>query len=281
MRSDAATDLGRPLDFLSGGGEMGALFRAHDWSATPLGPVEGWPQSLRSAVGLMLANRHLMFVAWGPELAFLYNDGYRPVFGRKHPGALGQPFREVWSEIWDDIEPLVDTALAGEATWSEDLHLVMERNGYPEDCWYTFSYSPIRDESGAVAGLFCAGSETTKRVQADRRQAFLLGLEKRLRVTETAREALDAACEALGRALGGAICTTTSWTASISMSRASGARKACPRSVAGTPSWSGRRAASKTLCRVSPNSWKISRLIRARWMAPQRRPTPRSAAALR
>ena len=155
----------------TGGGEMGALMRAHDWSTSPVGHPGTWSQALRSAVGMMLPNKHLMFVAWGPELAFLYNDAYRPVFGRKHPWALGRAFREVWSEIWDDIAPLIDTALGGEATWSENLPLVMERNGYREDCWFTFSYSPIRDGSGKVAGLFCAGAETTERVLAERRVA--------------------------------------------------------------------------------------------------------------
>ena len=155
--------------FLAGGGEMGTMMRAHDWSTSPAGPLEGWPQSLRSVVGLMLANKHIMFVAWGPELAFLYNDAYRPVFGKKHPWALGRPFKEVWSEVWDEVEPLVNAALGGEATWSENLHLILERNGYPEDCWFTFSYSPVRDEDGKVAGIFCAASETTDTVLTERR----------------------------------------------------------------------------------------------------------------
>ena len=118
---------------------------------------------------MMLPSKHIMFVAWGPELAFLYNDAYRPVFGNKHPWALGRPFREIWSEVWDDVEPLVNTALGGEATWSENLHLVLERNGYPEDCWFTFSYSPVRNEDGVVAGIFCAASETTDTVLTERR----------------------------------------------------------------------------------------------------------------
>ena len=155
--------------FLDGGGEMGALMRAHDWSTSPLGPPESWPQSLRAVVSLMINSRYPMFVAWGPELAFLYNDGYRPIFGAKHPHTLGLPFRQVWSEIWDDIWPLIERALAGEATFNEDLHLVMERNGYPEDTWYSFSYSPVRDESGRVAGMFCACTETTQKVLAERR----------------------------------------------------------------------------------------------------------------
>ena len=146
---------------------MGALMRAHDWSTSPIGHPDTWPQALRSAVSLILPNKQILFVAWGPELAFLYNDAYRPVFGKKHPWALGRPFREIWSEVWDEVAPLVDTALGGEATWSEDLHLVLERNGYPEDCWFTFSYSPARDENGKIAGLFCAATETTSRVLAD------------------------------------------------------------------------------------------------------------------
>ena len=188
--------------FLAGGGEMGAMMRAHDWSTSPAGPPQGWPQSLRSAVGLMLANRHIMFVAWGPDLAFLYNDAYRPVFGQKHPWALGRPFREVWSEVWDEVEPLVNAALGGEATWSENLHLVLERNGYPEDCWFTFSYSPMRDEEGAIVGLFCAASETTEVVLAERRQAFRLQLEERLRGVDDPKDVMAATVETLGRYLG-------------------------------------------------------------------------------
>ena len=170
--------LGPSLDFLSGGGEMGALMRAHDWSTSPLGPPENWPQSLRTVVSLMLTSKFPMFIAWGPHLAFLYNDGYRPIFGAKHPHALGLPFRDVWSEIWPDIEPLVTKALAGEATYHEDLHLVMERNGYPEDTWYTFSYSPVRDETGGIAGMFCACTETTQEVKS---RAALKAEQDRLR----------------------------------------------------------------------------------------------------
>lgn len=165
-------------DFLTGGGEMGALMRAHDWSSSPLGPPEYWPQSLRAVVSLVLTSKFPMFIAWGPRLAFLYNDGYRPIFGAKHPHALGLPFREVWSEIWHDIEPLVTKALAGEATYHEDLYLVMERNGYPEDTWYTFSYSPVRDETGQIAGMFCACTETTREVKS---RASLKAEQDRLR----------------------------------------------------------------------------------------------------
>src|SRR3990167_1943618 len=135
-------------DFLTGGGEMAARVRAHDWAQSPLGSWTGWPQSLRTAASIMLNSAHPMFLAWGPSLVFIYNDAYAPFLGIRHPDALGHPFEAIWSEIWGDLAPLIGEALSGRATWSEDLHLVMLRNGYPEDTWYTFSYSPIRDESG-------------------------------------------------------------------------------------------------------------------------------------
>ena len=158
------------LDCLSGGGEMGALMRSFDWSSSPLGPVRGWPQSLRTAVSILINSRYPMFLFWGPALAKLYNDGYRPILGAKHPWALGRPGPEVWPEIWDTIGPMVDRVIReGEATWSDDLMLFMHRNGYPEECYFTFSYSPIRDESGGVGGMFCACTETTIKVLGERR----------------------------------------------------------------------------------------------------------------
>jgi PAS domain S-box-containing protein len=166
------------MHFLSGGGEMAARFRAHDWTTSPLGHPRYWPQALRAIVALMLNSRFPMFVAWGPDLAFLYNDGYVPIFGGKHPDMLGRPFKEAWSEIWDDITPLIDSALAGHPTYNEDLHLVMQRNGYPEDTWYSFSYSPVYGEDGTIAGMFCACTETTERVKAE---AALRDSEARVR----------------------------------------------------------------------------------------------------
>ena len=185
---------------------MGALMHAHDWSTSPLGYPDTWPQALRSAVSMMLPSRHIMFVAWGPELAFLYNDAYRPVFGKKHPWALGRPFREIWSEVWNEVVPLVETALRGEATWSENLPLVLNRNGYPEDCWFTFSYSPLRDDSGKVAGMFCAATETTERVLAERRQAFRLELDEQLRALSDPHDVMRCAAEQLGQFLGASRC---------------------------------------------------------------------------
>jgi signal transduction histidine kinase len=147
---------------------MGALMRAHDWSTSPLGAPERWPQSLRTTVGLLLQSRFPMFVAWGTELGFLYNDPYAEILGAKHPGALGRRFSDIWSEIWADISPLIDAAMAGHATYREDLPLVMNRKGYDEQTWFTFSYSPVRDESGKVAGMFCAVHESTQKVLAER-----------------------------------------------------------------------------------------------------------------
>ena len=152
--------------FLSGGGEMGALMRAHDWTTSPLGLPKTWPQSLRTTVSLILNSRFPMFVAWGPQLGFLYNDSYAEILGAKHPAALGRSFEDIWSEIWTDISPLVDRALAGEATFHEDLPLTMLRNGFQEQTYFTFSYSPVRDESGQIVGMFCACTETTAEVHA-------------------------------------------------------------------------------------------------------------------
>ena len=150
------------------GGRVGALMRAHDWSRSPLGLPSTWPESLRSVVGLLLRSQFPMFVAWGEDLGFLYNDPYAEILGAKHPEAIGRRFYDIWSEIWSDISPLIDAAMAGQATYHEDLPLLMNRKGYDEQTWFTFSYSPVRDETGAVAGMFCACTETTKRVLAER-----------------------------------------------------------------------------------------------------------------
>jgi PAS domain S-box-containing protein len=143
-------------------------FPVVDWAHTSLGPRADWPRSLEAVARLMLHSRQPMFLAWGPELAFIYNDAYAPILGARHPSALGHPFRQVWPEVWNELEPLVRRALDGEATWAENLHLVLHRNGYPEDTWYTFSYSPLHGDDGRVAGMFCTCMETTRQVMAER-----------------------------------------------------------------------------------------------------------------
>ncbi|WP_392036317.1 PAS domain-containing protein, partial [Streptomyces sp. NPDC014894] len=138
----------------------------NDWSSSPLGWPETWPQALRSVASLMLGSRFPMFAAWGPDLAFVYNDAYAEILGDKHPAALGRRFREIWPEIWEAITPFVDSAMAGEATWAENLPFTMNRHGYDEQTTFTFSYSPIRNEDGTVGGMFCSCTETTARVRA-------------------------------------------------------------------------------------------------------------------
>ena len=162
------------LDFLSGGGELGALMRAFDWSTTPLGPPSSWPQSLRMAVRIMLTSLQPIWIGWGEDLIYLYNDAYKSIIGGKHPWALGRPTNEVWREIWSDIDPLLQTALGGErGTFVESQLLIMERNGYPEETYYTFSYSPIPDDHGGVGGIFCANSDDTARVIGERQLSLL------------------------------------------------------------------------------------------------------------
>ncbi len=147
---------------------MGAMMRAHDWSTSPLGHPRNWPQALRTTVGLMLNSKFPMFVAWGPDLGFLYNDTYANILGDKHPAALGSRFHDIWREIWDDIHPLIVRALKGEATYQDRMPLRMNRHGYDEDTWFRFSYSLVRDEDGDVAGMYCACVEMTGEVMAER-----------------------------------------------------------------------------------------------------------------
>ena len=176
--------------------------RGRDWSASPLGDPAGWPLSLRSVVGLLLGSKFPMFVAWGEELGFLYNDAYAEILGSKHPRALGARFHEVWAEIWPDILPLIDAAMAGEASYREDLPLVVSRRNFDEQAWFTFSYSPVRDESGRVAGMFCAVAETTARVLMERKQAFLVRLGDALRGLEDPHGLPVLAASLLGTELG-------------------------------------------------------------------------------
>ena len=155
--------------FLAGDGDMRRRVGSHGWQATPLGTIASWPQSLRTVAGLMLQARQPMFIAWGPDLTLLYNDEYATVLGTKHPAALGQPFRLAWSDIWPQFGPLVQRVIAGEALSFEDLPITMRRNGYMEDTWFSFSYTPVRDESGGIAGLFCACTETTAKVRGEQK----------------------------------------------------------------------------------------------------------------
>jgi PAS domain S-box-containing protein len=154
--------------FLTGSGQMRELIRSHNWAATPLGPLETWPEPLRIVVDLMLASHQAMFTIWGPEGTLLYNDRYIEILGNKHPGALGRPFLEVWSEIADEGKPLMDRAYAGESKHLEDMQYTLNRHGYPEETHFIVSYTPVRDETGQIAGVFCPCTETTDRVLVER-----------------------------------------------------------------------------------------------------------------
>ncbi|HEX4613719.1 MAG TPA: GAF domain-containing protein, partial [Urbifossiella sp.] len=149
---------------------MGERTRSFDWSLTALGPVAGWPQSLRSALSICLNSSFPIALYWGADLTLLYNDDWSPIPGTKHPWALGRPAREAWPEIWHIIEPLFGRVLAtGEATRSKDQLLPMHRHGFTEECYFDYTFSPIRGESGAVEGVFNAVLETTTRVVGERR----------------------------------------------------------------------------------------------------------------
>ncbi|HET6280207.1 MAG TPA: ATP-binding protein [Polyangia bacterium] len=197
-RTDAPQRDGAP-DFLAGGGEMGERMRAMEWTRTALGPVQQWPQSLRSAVSILLPSRAQIVLFWGPELVTLYNDAYRPVFGVKHPRVLGLPARQAWSEIWDTgLRQLFEGVLGtGEAFWGKDLPFVLERHGFPEETFFDVSYDPVRDESGKVGGVFCIVSETTGRVVGERRLDILRDLATRNAKARTTREACALAMESL------------------------------------------------------------------------------------
>jgi len=154
--------------FLAGGGELGGRLRGMDWRATALGPVEGWPEALRTLVALMLASNQPMYIVWGPSRAFLYNDHYAPFLGAKHPGALGRDILdEVWPEIRGELEPLIASAAAGDPVHVPRMRLVLERNGFPEETYFSFFFAPVRDAAGAVAGMFGACADITAQVQLE------------------------------------------------------------------------------------------------------------------
>lgn len=185
-----------------GDSEMAQLMAKFDWSRTPLGPVENWPQSLKTSVNLILNSQHPMWIGWGPERTFLYNDAYVSVLSAaKHPWALGRPASEVWAEIWDVCGPLAEKVFQkGEATFVNDVQLFMRRGeGFLEETFYSFSYSPIRDESGAVAGLFCPSSEVTAKNLNARRLATLSELAGNSFVEKTTERAVASAAATLAK----------------------------------------------------------------------------------
>jgi PAS domain S-box-containing protein len=187
-----------PDDLFAGGGELGELTGRRDWSATPLGPVEGWPRALRTCVRIMLTSRQPMFIWWGDELINLYNDAYRTIVGGKHPVALGQPASVVWREIWDSVGPRAASAMQqNEGTYDEALLLIMHRYGYPEETYYTFSYSPVPNDEGGTGGILCANTDDTQRIIGERRLALLRELAAGAGEARTVRDAFALSARAL------------------------------------------------------------------------------------
>ena len=190
-------------EIFASGGEVGRDLAAVDWAATPLGPPAGWAQSLQTAVSILLSSRFSMWMAWGPELTFFCNEAYRrDTLGRKYPWALGRPMREVWAEIWDDVYPRIEHVMTtGDATWDVALLLFLERSGYLEESYHTFSYSPLRNEDGDPVGILCVVSEDTVQVIGERRMATLRDLGSDPTVARTETEILAFADRQLGQNL--------------------------------------------------------------------------------
>jgi signal transduction histidine kinase len=169
----------RPLEatgnghWLVGGGEMGKLIRSMDWSATPLGPLDTWPNSLRTTVSLCLASNFPINIVWGPRYNQIYNDGYRLIVAERHPAGMGMAYDECWASAWDAIGQPFDRAWAGETSFIENRRMFLTRNGYLEETFFTFSLSPIRDEHGRIAGLFHPVTETTAQMLSERRTRAL------------------------------------------------------------------------------------------------------------
>src|SRR5271155_5235842 len=175
-------------NFLLGGGEMAELVRQKDWSQTPLGPIESWPQSLRTAVSLCLGSNFPIDLIWGPEHTQIYNDGYRVVCGEAHPAALGQGYHVTWASAWPAIGPPFERALRGETSFLENQRMFLTRNGYLEETFFTFSLSPIRDESGGIGGVFHPVTETTRAMLSERRVRTLRDVSANLATASDVRE---------------------------------------------------------------------------------------------
>jgi two-component sensor histidine kinase len=161
-----------PFYFLQGGGKVEKTIREIDWAKTPLGPIESWPIALKTTISTILNSRFPAALTWGPEMTTIYNDAFRPILGNK-PEAMGRPFSDIWSEAWDEIRPIALKAYAGEPTFIEDLPLEIIRFGQPEQAFFTFCYSPLRDDQGRIAGMLDTVIETTPKVQTEQRSRVL------------------------------------------------------------------------------------------------------------
>jgi len=169
---------------------MGALMRSIDWSTRAVGAVESWPQSLRTALSILLETGFPMYIAWGKDFTQFYNDGYRPILGStKHPQAMGISTRQTFAEIWDIIGPMFDGVMHGTSTDVVDFLLPLDRHGFAEECYFIFSYSPIREERGNVGGVLVTVTETTQRVLGERRLKTTQALAAETRQAKSVPEA--------------------------------------------------------------------------------------------
>jgi hypothetical protein len=193
-RSQAALEADR---LFAGDSDMTRRMRQFDWGATSIGPSHNWPQSLRTAVRIMLTSRQPIWIGWGKDLIYFYNDPYKSTIGGKDAWALGRPASQVWRELWDDIGPMLAKAMTGdEGTYVEEQLLIMERHGYREETYYTFSYSPIPDDVGNAAGIICANTDDTQRVIGERQFSLLRELATKTAEARTWQQASAQAVKA-------------------------------------------------------------------------------------
>src|SRR5829696_3356074 len=200
VSSTPPTDASTPRpDAFPAGGEMGARVRALDWSRTPVGPMESWPQNLRGTIKTLLASRYPMILLWGPELIQIYNDAYIGLIGDKHPGALGRSIKVTQAESWDAIGPMIQAVMStGVPNWVPAQQLPLERAGYREESYFSLSYSAVEDDAGVITGMLCVCSEVTQQILGERR----LKLLRDLALTAGDARRVDVACRALAETIG-------------------------------------------------------------------------------
>lgn len=195
--SDNPASLASPdsadFDWLSGGGEIGKLIRSMDWSKTPLGPVQSWPQSLRTTISICLSSNFPTSIVWGEDMVQIYNDSYRPICGDAHPGSLGAKFWDTWESARPAVGAIIAKAQTGSGSYLENLRMFLERKGYIEEAFMTFSFSPISNEQGEIGGLFHPITETTDRMLHARRTGVLRELGTRLNEAKTMADIYQAA----------------------------------------------------------------------------------------
>jgi signal transduction histidine kinase len=246
------------LDVLNGGGEMGALMRAIDWSTTAVGPVRDWPQSLRTALSILLETGFPMYIAWGPDFTQFYNDGYRPILGStKHPRAMGASTRDTFPEIWHIIGPMFAGVMQGTPTTLVDFLLPLDRHGFTEECYFIFSYSPIRQETGTVGGVLVTVTETTQRVLGERRLEATQALSARTSEAKTVHDA----CAVAGAVLSEVAADLPFALIYLVEGDGTTARLACP---VGIPAGSHLAPTAVPLADASPQPWPFTRVLTTR-----------------